>query len=221
MIDVLVPVLGRPRNVTPLVESFRETSSPMDEIHFLCSPGDDAQIEACLQSGQHTLIVEWEAGPADWPRKINYGFRMTERPYLLLGADDLTFTPGWREALMDCAGSYGVIGTNDMASRQVMNGRSSTHPLVRRSYIETHGGSYDGPGTVIHEGYDHNFSERELIDLAKRRRQWVFCREAIIAHRHPLWGTTEWDPTYRKAMTNYEPDARLFRDRRHRFAGVR
>lgn len=214
-------MLGRPRNVGPLVESFRETASALDEIHFLCSPGDDAQIEACLQSGQHTLIVEWKAGPADYARKMNYGFRMTERPLLLLGADDITFTPGWREAALACGSGYGVIGTNDMASRHVMNGRTSTHPLVRRSYIEVYGGSYDGPGTLIHEGYDHNFSERELVELAKRRGEWVFCRHAVIRHRHPLWKTTEWDDTYRKAMAGYEADARLFSDRRRRYTRVR
>lgn len=217
MIDILCPVLGRPANVGPLVESFKATASPMDEIHFLCSPGDDAQTEACLQSGQHTLIVEWPAGHADYARKMNYGFRMTERPYLLLAADDVTFTDGWREALMECAGEFGVIGTNDLASRMVKSGRSSTHPLVRRSYIEVYGGSLDGPGVLIHEGYDHNFSERELIDLAKRRGQWTFCREAVIRHRHPLWRTTQWDDTYRKAMAGYEADARLFSDRRKRY----
>lgn len=221
MIDVLVPVLGRHRNVPPLVASFRATASAMDEIHFLCSPGDDAQIEACLQSGEHTLIVEWPAGRADWARKINYGFRMTERPLLLLGADDVTFEQGWREALLECVRDFGVIGTNDMASRHVTSGRSSTHPLVRRSYIEEYGGTLEGPGTLIHEGYDHNFSERELIEIAKRRRQWVFCPEAVIRHRHPLWGTEEWDPTYEKAMARYEDDARLFRSRRARYTSVR
>lgn len=221
MIDVLVPVLGRPCNVRPLVESFRETASPMDELLFLCSPGDDAQIEACLQSAEHTLIVEWEAAHGDYARKMNYGFRMTERPFVLLAADDVAFTAGWREALLECAGEFGVIGTNDQASRMVMKGRSSTHPLVRRTYIEVYGGSLDGPGVLIHEGYDHNFSERELIDLAKARGQWTFCRDSVIAHRHPLWGTTEWDPTYEKAMARYEDDARLFSDRRRRYTRTR
>lgn len=221
MIDVLCPVLGRPGNVEPLVESFLASASPMDELHFICSPGDDLQIEACLQSAQHTLIVEWPAGRADYARKMNYGYRMSERPFLLLAADDVTFDPGWRDAVLDCAGDFGVIGTNDMASRHVTSGRSSTHPLVRRSYLDSQGGTLEGPGTLIHEGYDHNFSERELVELAKRRRQWMFCPNAIITHRHPLWGTTEWDPTYRKAMACYEEDARLFRSRRARYSSKR
>lgn len=218
MIDVLVPVLGRPQNVAPLVESFLSTASPMDELYFICSPGDDAQIEAVLSLGQRGTIVNFEPGHGDYARKMNWGFRSSERPFLLLAADDVTFEAGWRDAVLDCAEGYGVIGTNDMASRHVTSGRSSTHPLVRRSYIEEQGGSLDGPGVLIHEGYDHNFSERELVELAKRRGQWTFCREAIIRHRHPLWGTTAWDPTYEKAMACYEEDARLFRDRRARYS---
>lgn len=220
MIDVLVPVLGRPWNVAPLVESFLATTS-QDELHFICTPGDDEQIAACVDSGQNVLVVEWPAAKGDYGRKMNYGFRETKRPYLLLAADDVTFTAGWRQAAFACAGDFGVIGTNDMASKHVMSGRSSTHPLVRRSYIEVYGGSYDGPGWLIHEGYDHNFSERELVELAQKRGQWVFCKGSVIKHRHPLWHTEEWDDTYRKAMKNFHKDQRLFSHRQRRYTRVR
>ena len=219
MIDVLVPVLGRPQNVQPLVESFLKTASQMDEMHFLCTPGDDRQIAACEKSGQNVMVVEWPARKFDYARKMNDGFRSTERDFLLLAADDVTFMPGWRDAALACAGEYGVIGTNDMASAHVKSGRSSTHPLVRRSYIEVYGGSYDGPGWLIHEGYDHNFSERELVELAQKRGQWVFCKNSVIKHRHPLWKTEEWDDTYRKAMKNFQRDFRLFNTRRRRYTG--
>lgn len=221
MIDVLVPVLGRPQNVAPLVESFLATASPLDEIHFLCSPEDTEQIAACEKSGQRVHVMGWPARKFDYARKMNYGFRETERDFLLLAADDVTFMPGWRDALMECVGSFGVIGTNDMASAYVMSGRSSTHPLVRRSYIEVYGGSYDGPGTLIHEGYDHNFSERELVELAQKRGQWTFCKGSVIKHRHPLWKTEEWDDTYRKAMHNFQRDFQLFNRRRRRYTRAR
>lgn len=220
MIDVLVPVLGRPQNVGPLVESLLATA-PEEELHFICTPGDDEQIAACCDSGQNVLVVDWPAGKADYARKMNHAFRETKGEFCLLAADDVTFQPGWSEVLMACAGDYGVIGTNDMASAHVMSGRSSTHPLVRRSYIEVYGGSYDGPGTLIHEGYDHNFSERELIALAQKRGKWVFCAEAVVKHRHPLWKTEEWDDTYRKAMRNFSKDQRLFNHRRARYTRVR
>lgn len=219
MIDVLVPVLGRPQNVAPLVESFLATA-PEDQLHFICTPGDNAQIEACLHSGMHVLVTSWPAAKGDYGRKMNYGFQETERDFCLLAADDVTFMPGWRDAAMECAQDFGVVGTNDKASAHVMSGRSSTHPLVRRSYIEVYGGSYDGPGTLIHEGYDHNFSERELIHIAQKRGEWVFCPGAVIRHRHPLWKTTEWDDTYRKAMRNFQKDHRLFRQRSRRYSRV-
>lgn len=190
------------------------------QVWFLCSPGDGEEIKACMQTDAQVVIVEWPAGPADYAKKMNWGFQISSNPWMLLGADDITPDPGWDEKALAC-GDYGVVGTNDMASAHVMSGASSTHPLVRRSYISERGGSYDGPGVLIHEGYDHNFSERELVELAQERGEWVFCREAVIRHRHPVWGTVEWDDTYRKAMAHFNQDAQLFASRKRRYTRTR
>jgi hypothetical protein len=213
MIDILVPVLGRPQNVQPLVESIQQTTEVEYEIWFLCSRGDKEEIEAAWSSeAHHVVICDWEPGYADYPRKMNHGYQLSEQPFLLMGADDLTFFPGWDEKVLRVAEvtGAGVIGTNDHANRSVMKGRTSTHPLVRRSYLDEQGGTIDGPGTFISEAYDHNFCERELNGLAMARRQWAFAKQSKIVHRHPCWGTAPPDSTYDKGIERFFEDQVLF-----------
>ena len=94
MIDVIVPVLSRPENAWPLVESL--TLSEADAVvTFVCTGGDKPQIRACQETGARVLIVKWPAGPGDYARKINAGFNDTSGEYVLNGADDIEFARKW------------------------------------------------------------------------------------------------------------------------------
>ena len=213
MIDVLVPVLGRPQNVQPLIEAFKATTAAY-QIHFLCTWGDEEQITACMEVDALTHIC-CEPGRSEYPQKMNVGYALTDRPFLLLAADDLSPEPGWDTEALKVAEETGagVIGTNDMANGYVMAGIFSTHSLVRRRYVTEMGASLDGPGTLIHEGYDHNFSDRELCGLAQARGEWAFAKNARILHRHPLWKSAPWDKTYRKGLATFHEDQALFLSR--------
>jgi hypothetical protein len=158
MIDILVPVLDRPQNAQRLVDSIQAATVVPHRVLFLCTPFDDAEIAAIHATGADLNIVRWEAGPGDWAKKINAGYRLTDRPYMLLGADDLRFHSGWdTEVLRVAEGTgAGVIGTNDLGNATVMRGLHSTHPLVRRSYVDEYG-TIDEPDKVLHEGYRHQW----------------------------------------------------------------
>jgi len=109
-----------------------------------------------------------------------------------------------------------VVGTNDLANAQVRRGQFGTHCLIRRRYVTEQGGTADqGPGTVLYEGYDHNFVDRELCHLAQHRGVFVFARHSRVKHSHYLWKTAPKDPTYRKALRHYQEDYRLFLRRAH------
>lgn len=214
MIDVIVPVLGRPGNAQPLVDSLTASGADAD-LHFICTAGDKAQIAACEATGADTVIVDWAAGPGDFAKKINYGFRLTAADLFFMGADDLDFHPRWDViATRMMRGQIGVVATNDKANRQVMRGEFGTHCLISREYINEVGGTADGvPGVVLHEGYDHNFVDRELCDVARSRRRFAFASQAIVKHRHPLWRTAQWDRTYRRGMSRFREDQVLHRER--------
>lgn len=217
MIDILIPVLGRPQNAAPLVQNIREVTSVDHRVVFLCSRTDRDQTEACYATRASVMVMEYDAGPGDYAQKINAGFRATSSEWVLIGADDITFEPRWdTNALKVARDKYDVVSTNDMANAQVRRGQFGTHCLVRRRYITEQGGTGDGtPGTVLYEGYDHNFVDRELSHVAQHRGRFVFARHSIVRHRHPLWRTAPDDPTYRKSLKNFRADQKLFLSRAH------
>jgi hypothetical protein len=217
VIDILVPVLGRPQNVTPLVASLTAAATVDFSLVFLCSHGDVAQIGACKGSGGRVITIG--GGLSEYPRKMNLGVSKTDREFVFMGADDILFEKGWdREALKVAkATGAGVIGTNDCANPSVMRGDFSTHPLVRRSYIEERGASMDGPGFLCHEGYDHNQVDVEISKLAQVRRVWAFAPEARICHQHPDFSGKEKDATYMKGFRRFRKDRQLYLRRARTF----
>lgn len=211
MIDVIVPCLARPQNAQPLVDSL-VASGAEAQITFVCTGGDKAQIAACETTGANVLIVRWAAGPGDYAKKINWGYQHTTNELFFMGADDLDFHPRWDIiAMRMMKGNIGVVATNDMANRQVMRGEFGTHCLIRRSYIMEQGGTVDGePGVVLWEGYDHNYVDRELCDVARSRGAYAFAKRSVVKHRHPVWRTAPWDTTYRKALAHSREDQALY-----------
>jgi hypothetical protein len=219
VIDILIPVLGRPQNAAPLVENIRATTTEEHRIIFICSLGDDEQISECNISAADTVIVaQYPAGPGDYAKKINVGQHL-DGEWIFQGADDLTFEPRWDHHALKAAHAgpgYDVIGTNDKANRQVKAGQFGTHCLISRRYVTEHGCTADGtPGPILWEGYDHNFVDRELCHVAQARGVYRFATHSHVQHRHPLWRTAPQDPTYRKALKNFRADQKLFLSRAH------
>lgn len=214
MISILVPVLGRPARAAPLVESIRSTQTEEHPIVFLCSPGDEEEQAACRATSSKVLTVSWEAGPGDFAKKINFGVRKTRSEFVLVAADDLRFHPGWDTGLLSAAKQSGaaVIGSNDMGNPEVVRKQLfSTHPLVRRSYIREQGGTGDNtPGVLVYEGYDHNYVDRELWDVAAARGLTSFAANARIEHLHPHWGKSQMDDTYTKGLAKFHEDQRRY-----------
>lgn len=222
MIDILVPCLGRPESIPRLQSNWAETCPPESELVFIVSPTDVAVMEAIVAHGVRSHITDWKPGSGDYAKKMNLGYRSTYREWLFLGAQDITFTEGWWERALRHERGRHVISTNDKANSQVMRGQFGTHCLVRRSYVDEQGASADGPGYIIHEGYDHNFVDRELCGLAQQRHVFAFAKDSVVTHQHPLWKTAPWDDTYRKALRRFHEDRRLFLERAHlwNYAGL-
>ena len=223
MIDLYIPVLGRPANVAPLIESIRENTRSEHAIYFICSKNDLPQIAEVRGCGLEPLIAPWSAGRADFAKKINWAFDQTDSEWFFQGADDIRFCKGWDVFCLAIARQKraGVIGTNDLHNPGVLRGEHSTHTLIRRSYIEQHGGTFDDTGKVFHEGYDHQYVDNEFIALAKMRGQFAFAEKAIVEHFHPHWGNARRDTTYQKAMRRTMADRRLFRERLSLMTGGR
>ncbi len=211
MIDILVPVLGRPQNVEPFMESFEAATTTPYKVWFLCSLGDPEQVAECDNTGEEVVLVTGPAGRADYARKMNAGFTLTSQPFLFLAADDIQFLPGWDTESLWVAEETGagVIGVDDLFNPGVSAGHFSTHPLVRRSYIEEQGGCLEGPGVLVSPQYDHNCTDLELAELAQSRGQWAFAPKAKVQHLHPGYATNV-DATYKKGRRFYARDRQTF-----------
>lgn len=216
LVAVIVPVLSRPARVRPLVDSFRAATSPNDaHLYFVAQRSDAAELAALRAAGEEPMLVEDE--DRSWAKKINRGYERTNEPWLLLAADDVDFRPGWFDAVRQQLHEHlGVIGTNDLGNGATMAGTHSTHPLVRRLYADICG-TVDERRRVVHEGYDHNFADTELVATAKQRNLYVHAFDCIIEHLHPAWGKAESDPVYRLGRRRFRQDSALYDARRRAF----
>lgn len=211
-VAVLVPMLGRPHRVTPLLESLRATS-PDARVLFLVSP-DDRDVHRAIDAEHTERLTIPGPSPGDYARKINAGYRHTTEPLLFLAADDLLFHPGWFEAAVaELRPGVGVVGTNDLGSPRVMIGDHATHSLVTRAYCDEHG-TIDQPGSVLHEGYPHEFVDDEFVETAKRRNAWAFAADSHVEHLHPSWGKAPMDAMYAKQRFRMQRGRRIYLQRR-------
>lgn len=199
-----------------MVESVRATSEA--RIWFVCSPKDRDAIVECNQTGEPVLVASWQPGKGDFAAKINMGFRQTQEEFVFCGATDLKFWPQWEQQALTVAerSNAGVIGTQDKGNALVKRGVHSTHPLVRRSYIDEYG-TWDGTGEVYCELYDHQYVDLELVETAKMRGQWAFAKRSVVEHLHPVWGKGVQDETYTKAFRSVTSDRALYQRRMRRY----
>jgi glycosyltransferase involved in cell wall biosynthesis len=206
-VAILVPTLARPHRIEPLLESLERSTTAPHTVIFGAS--DDATVEVLERLGTRYLR---DAGGlvGTYPKRINALFRATSEPYVLLGADDLEFHPGWFEAAMRAMNDVdGVVGINDLYASE------SVHFLVSRHYIDTLGGSMDEPGVVLHEGYHHWFCDDELRGTAQCRRRWAYAADAIVEHLHPGAAKAPNDKTYELGHASSEVGLEVFRSREH------
>lgn len=216
MIAVLLPVLGRPHRAAEVYESIVEADTVGCRPIFLVSPGDVEQEAACRATGADVEVVAWSPGRGDYARKINAGFRISGEDFVFTGADDLEFERGWDTNALDLLykAEGGVCGTQDAANPLVKRGRHSTHSLVDRSYVEVCGATFDSTGEVLHEGYDHQYVDTELVRVAQDRDCWTFAATAVVRHLHPFYSRdVKTDETYAKALRAGRHDKRIYDNR--------
>jgi hypothetical protein len=215
-VAVLIPVMRRPENVAPLVASLR-ASTGLAKPYFVVDAADTAERAAVLAAGATEIAVGFGT-PGTFAEKINEGYRQTSEPWLFLVGDDVRFRPGWLDHAQEVARIYGVdvVGTNDMANPRTLAGEHSTHLMVRRSYIDEQGASWDGPGVVCH-GYGHWYVDDEIVTVAKQRGVWGMALGSFVEHLHPIVGKADMDDVYEIGQRRAPADRAEFERRVKRF----
>lgn len=219
---VIVPVLRRPQNAAPFMQSMR-ASTGLATVYAVAEPDDTDTIAAWQAAGATVLRGddEW-VGDAEQPiattfaEKVNLGYRQTSEPWLFLVGDDVRFHPGWldhAQAVANRGQFVDVVGTNDLVNPRVTAGQHATHMLIRRSYIDEHGASWDGPKVVCHEGYRHWYVDNEIVAVAQQRQVWAMALASKVEHRHPLFGGAPDDDVYQLGQSHQKQDFALWRSR--------
>lgn len=236
---IVVPVLGRPHRVAPLIEAFTAATPEPHRLLFVASPRDYPEMRALTDAG----AVEYDPDadpvpPAEWTtirqpprtgdyaRKVNHAYRSTTEPYLFTGADDLEPQRGWLTAAlrtMSARRAIGVVGTQDGGNPRVIRGEHATHFLVARWYVDEHG-TIDEARKVMCELYPHEYVDDEFIGTARHRNAYAFAEAACVTHRHPNWfadvdpdGT---DVLYAAIPGRQAVGKRIFRRRKHLWGGI-
>lgn len=218
---VVVPVVRRPQNAVPFMASLR-ASTGLATVYAIAEPDDVETVDAWRAAGAEVILgdAEWVGDEPGQPvarafaEKVNLGYRQTTEPWLLLVGDDVRFHPGWLDHAQAVAGGdCHVIGTNDLVNPRVTSGEHATHLLVRRSYVDDQGASWDGPKVVCHEGYRHWYVDDEVVTAAKQRGVWAMALASKVEHLHPAWGTAAMDEVYEQGQAAAKRDYARFRQR--------
>jgi hypothetical protein len=211
---VIVPVLGRPQNAAPFMASLKESGADLATVYAVADDDDEETRMAWLAAGAKVLDFTDEGQPGTFAEKVNAGYRRTHEPWLFLAGDDVRFASGWLDHAQAAArDGFDVIGTNDLHNPRVTAGEHGTHLLIRRSYVDEQGASWDGPKVVAHEGYRHWWVDDEIVFVAKQRGTWTSAPRSVVEHLHPLWGNATDDETYRLGRSSAEQDRALFEER--------
>lgn len=181
---VIVPTINRPEAAEPFMRSLRSTTGA-GRAYALMVEGDPSE-SAWREAGAEILFSEREG----WSPKCNAGYRQTSEPWLFFTGDDVKFHPGWLEQAQVAAHVHqaSVVGSNDLGNPRVTSGQHAVHFLVKRSYVDEMGASWDGPGVVCHEGYRVWYPDDEVVTAAKQRGVWAMALGSRVEHLHPLWG---------------------------------
>lgn len=206
---MIVPVLARPANVEPLLDSLWEATPEPYRVLFVADEGDDAEIAAIERAGADYITTTKPRN--NYASKINAGYHASTEPLFFTGADDLRFHVGWlSEAIRHLSDTVKVVGTNDLGNPRVIAGNHSTHTLITREYIETESGVIDRPDTVLCESYPHEYCDDELIQTAIARGRFAHAHDSVVEHLHPIFGKAEDDATYRLGRARTRIGKRIF-----------
>lgn len=213
---VIVPVMRRPQNAAPFMASLK-ASTGLATVYAVCDRADTDTQKAWSDEGAVIIDINNSRDlkrPGTFAEKVNAGYVYSDDPWLFVVGDDVRFRPGWLDHAQAVAGDdLHVIGTNDLANPRVTSGEHATHMLIRRSYVDEQGASWDGPKVVCHEGYKHWYVDDEIVTAAKRRRAWGMALGSVVEHLHPVFGTADDDEVYQLGQSHAKQDFARFKQR--------
>ena len=206
---VIVPAL-RYSNAERFMTSLR-ASTGLATVYAIATDNEDEAAEAWRKAGAEVMAV---SEGISFAQRMNAGYEATDEPWVFVTGDDVVFRPGWLDHAQAVAGDrFDVIGTNDLGNPRVTSGEHATHMMIRRSYIDETGASWDGPKNLCHEGYRHWYVDDEIVAAAQQRGVWAAALGSVVEHFHPAWGKADTDDVYQFGQSFADEDRKIFEKR--------
>lgn len=207
----------------PILDSLqpavRPVQPPMETVDVLVPLIRDVNRHRLTASFDETApegarLIEGGNLDATYAENVNDAYKRSTADWVLIVGDDCEFRPGWFQAAQALSDRFDVIGTNDtddgVKNPAVANGSHADHFFIRRSYIEDEGSSLDGPGVVMPTVYQHWWTDKEVVELAKARGTFTPCLDSVIVHHHPGYDgredLREADALYMRAVDHAPQD---------------
>jgi len=207
--SVVIPSRDRPERLLKAVESVLGTAPDVEVILVLYTRDVESRaIVSGLVPDEN--IVLYPSTHLHTAELWNLGAAVASGEYLVTGADDLIFKPGWHEAArtaMDKMGGYGLVSLN--LGLEFGFEVSATHYMVSRKYAVRRLG-----GCLMIPVYEHGFTDIEVSHRAFGDRRLVYEKDAVAEHLHPSAGTVEMDHIYEKGSSSNDRDEALYWERR-------
>ncbi len=186
-VDIVIPTIRDDEFMKPMLESI-EKNTPKESYNIILVRG------------------------MKYAQAINHYYNnlRTGAEYMVIGSDDLVFHPNWFEEAVKSGAD--VVGPNDLHNPMVMNGQTATHFVVKMSYLDEKGGTFDGSFPVMFE-YNHNFCDTEFVTVAKYRGCFQYVPECVIEHNHPIWSGRKKDKVDEKNQSLIKIDEKTYYDR--------
>jgi hypothetical protein len=219
LVTVAIPILNRPERIKTVYNYFSERTGRLENVLFLPDRDDFESISILNELGYNYLISKpsEKFGVQTYASKINYAFLNSNLEFFMYAADDVIPQPGWFTILLNefkKNPNVGVVVPNDNLTLAVQEGRGAPHAVIRREYVNKfNGASFPGSGIVMHEGYRHAFCDTELMEVAKKRKAFLYVPESVVVHDRPGLSEKNVDEVYKLGLQSWNEDMMEFENR--------
>lgn len=207
-VSIIVPTLNRPRLLEKLIANIQATTLADNYELILLIEDDDIDTWNFINKTPIPAPIYYYAIPtqstpiAAW----NIGLKKSQFPWLLLGADDIEFTPHWLEDALGTPNQGFLALPEKEGGNPDLNWEP--HFMATRAWLKEF---QHGVLTIPH--YYHWGTDVETCDRASNSGTFVRAR-TVIAHNHWMKNASLIDETYQKAQPYYNRDQMLYQTRR-------
>lgn len=206
-VAVIIPLM-RPHRIAPVVQSIADSTS--DYRIIVLATG------ACADACKDLPVTLIDDGGGTFPQRMNRGYGESTEQFLMTGADDLSFRPGWFEAarrVLDQIEGGGTCATNDLYNS------AGTHFIADRRYIQTWGGVMNQPNVFMDESYLHAYCDDSYRKTAQFHGRWGgVVNDCVVEHLHVGAGRAPHDAVYAAGEATMSQGLAMFQSQAHLWA---